>query len=303
MWIINGMIFNIQRYSIDDGPGIRSTVFMKGCPLRCLWCSNPESQNPWPEVTHRDSVCNKCGLCVEACETKAISTDDHGVHIGRQLCVRCGKCVEVCVPEALRFIGREMSVDDVFKEIARDADYYQDSGGGVTVSGGELLYQPEFTAALLKRCRETGMHTCIDTSGYGNTAALESILPYTSLVLFDLKHMDQLKHQELTGHSNELIMQNLALIVARGVPMIIRVPVIPGLNDADDEITAMACAVAEITKTAPFNLLPYHRYGMGKYKMLDQEYKLGELAPPTDAKLQRAKEIVESFGINCEIVL
>ena len=303
MSTIKGTIFNIQRYSIDDGPGIRSTVFMKGCPLRCLWCSNPESQKPWPEVTHRDSVCNKCGRCIEVCDTKAISLDGQGVHIDRESCAGCGKCVEVCIPEALRFIGREMSVDEVFDELVRDIDYYRDSGGGVTVSGGELLFQPEFTTALLKRCQDAGMHTCIDTTGYGDTAALERMLPHTSLVLFDIKHMDPVKHKELTGHSNELILQNLKLIVSRGVPVVVRVPVIPGVNDSDQGITAIARAVAGLSKSIPVNLLPYHRFGMGKYKMLDQQYKLGELVPPTSEKLEGAKQIFESLGLHCEIVL
>jgi len=297
------MVFNIQRYSIDDGPGIRTTVFMKGCPLKCLWCSNPESQNPWPELTHRDSVCSRCGRCMEVCDTGAVSVDDRGVHIDRKSCIRCGKCVSVCLPEALRFVGREMSVDVVFEEILRDMDYYRHSGGGITVSGGEALFQPDFTEALLKRCRGAGMHTCIDTSGHGDTSALDKILPYTSLVLFDLKHADSDKHRELTGRGNELILKNLALIADRGVPVIIRVPVIPGCNDADEEIAAIARIVAEMTPSAPVNLMPYHKYGTGKYKMLDLEYKLGELARPTDAKLQRAKQIFKSLGLSCKIVL
>lgn len=297
------MVFNIQRYSIDDGPGIRSTVFLKGCPLKCLWCSNPESQNPGPEVTHRDSVCSRCGRCMEVCDTGAVTVDGRGVHIDRKNCVRCGKCVEVCLPEALRFIGREMSVDEVFEEVARDMDYYRHSGGGVTVSGGEVLSQPDFAEALLKRCRNAGMHTCIDTSGYGDTAALNKILPHASLVLFDLKHADSDKHRELTGRGNELILKNLALVANRGVSVIIRVPVIPGYNDGDDEIAAIASIVTNMTKSAPVNLMPYHGYGTGKYKMLDLEYKLGELARPTDAKLERAKRIIESLGLNCEIVL
>ncbi len=300
---IKGNIFNIQRYSIDDGPGIRSTVFMKGCPLRCSWCSNPESQTPWPEVTHRDSVCKKCSRCVETCELKAISIDALGVYIDRKRCTRCGKCVEVCNNDALRVIGKEVSVEEVFDEIIRDIDYYRDSGGGVTVSGGEVLFQPAFTAALLKRCRDAEIHTCVDTSGYGDTTSLEKILPYTSLVFFDLKHMDPSAHKELTGHSNELIIHNLEFIAAWGTPVVIRVPIIPGLNDSEEEITAIARTVSGITESTKVNLLPYHKFGMGKYKMLDLEYKLGELANPTDEKLQRAKQIIESFGLDCEIVV
>lgn len=303
MSIAKGIIFNIQRYSIDDGPGIRSTVFMKGCPIRCLWCSNPESQNPRPEVTHRDTSCTKCGRCIEVCDTRAISVDDLGVHINRKLCITCGKCVEECSPEALKIMGKEMSVEEVFDVLKKDIDYYQNSGGGITVSGGEVLSQPEFVTALLKRCRDSGIHTCLDTSGYGDTSALESILPYTSLVYFDLKHADPVAHRELTGVSNELIIRNLEFIVANGTPVVIRVPIVPGLNDSDKEITDIAQTVAGITKSSKVNLLPYHRFGMSKYKMLDLEYKLSELAYPTNEKLQRAKEIVESFGLTCEIVV
>jgi pyruvate formate lyase activating enzyme len=299
--IVKGIIFNIQRYSVDDGPGIRSTVFIKGCPLRCLWCSNPESQKPWSEVAHSDSVCNKCGRCKEVCDTKAISVDDDGVHINRKRCTNCGKCVEVCVPGALKVFGNEISVEETFKEIQKDIQYYQTSGGGVTASGGEPLYQADFVAALFKRCQNEGIHTCLDTCGYATTAAVEKVLLYTSLVLFDLKCMDPITHRKLTGCSNKLINRNFELIVASGKPLIIRVPIIPGFNDSDEEITAIARTLVDINCLNQVNLLPYHKFGTGKYKMLDRRYKLGELVPPTDAKLRRAKEIFKSAGINCEI--
>jgi pyruvate formate lyase activating enzyme len=300
---MKGMIFNIQRYSIDDGPGIRSTVFLKGCPLRCLWCSNPESQKYWPEITHRDISCKKCGRCVDVCEVQAISIDEEGVYINRETCTRCGKCVEVCPSETLKVMGREVSVEEVLLEIKRDMEYYRNSGGGVTVSGGEPLFQPEFTAALLKLCREAGIHTCLDTSGYGDASALDEILPYTSLVFFDLKHTDPVIHKELTGQSNERILHNLELIAAKEIPTVIRIPLITGLNDSEEQIAAMARIVVGTAKQMIVNLLPYHRYGMGKYKMLDRPYKLGELERPTEAKLHRAKEIFEFFGISCEIMV
>lgn len=298
---MKGVIFNIQRYSIDDGPGIRSTVFMKGCLLRCLWCSNPESQKPRPEVAHRDSLCNKCGQCKEVCEAQAICVNDKGVHINRKRCIACGKCVEVCSTGALKLFGKEMFVEEVFQEIQKDIQYYQGSGGGITLSGGEPLYQPEFTTALLKLCRDRGIQTCIDTSGYSEVRELEKVLPYTSLVLFDLKHMDPITHQKLTAFSNKPIIRNLELIVSRDVPVIVRVPIIPGLNDSSEELTAIARTVAGINHLSEVNLLPYHKYGIGKYQMLDRRYKLIQLVPPTDMELQKAKEIFESFGIYCEI--
>lgn len=296
-----GMIFNIQRYSTEDGPGIRSTVFTKGCPLSCLWCSNPESQKSWPEIAHRDSLCNQCGRCVEVCDSQAISIVGKKVRINRKRCTRCGKCVDVCIPEALRILGNEMSVDKVFQEIQKDIQYYRSSGGGVTIGGGEPLQQPEFVATLLKQCRDEGIHTCIDTSGYADTEALEKVLPHVSLILYDLKHMDPVIHRKFTGRSNEPIIRNLEIITTKEIPTIIRVPVIPGFNDSDENITAIAHTVLGMKHVSEVNLLPYHKYGLSKYKQLDRRYKLSELEPPTDIKLKRLQEIIESFGLSCRI--
>jgi pyruvate formate lyase activating enzyme len=296
-----GTIFNNQRYSTEDGPGIRSTVFTKGCPLRCFWCSNPESQKSWPEIAHRDSLCNQCGRCIEVCDSQAISIVGKNVRINRKRCTRCGKCVEVCIPEALRILGNEMSVDEVFQEIKKDIQYYRSSGGGVTIGGGEPLQQPEFVATLLKHCRDEGIPTCIDTSGYADTEALEEVLPHVSLILYDLKHMDPIVHQKFTGRSNEPIIRNLELITTREIPTIIRVPVIPGFNDSDENITAIARTVIGMNHLIEVNILPYHKYGLSKYKQLDRRYKLSKLEPPTDMKLKRLQEIFESFGLNCRI--
>lgn len=300
---VKGVVFNIQRYSIDDGPGIRTTVFLKGCPLRCLWCSNPESQMPWPEVTHRDVSCTKCGRCVEECPQKAISVDGSGVHINRETCVRCFKCVSVCTPEALRVSGKEMSVEEVMQEIKKDADYYTNSGGGVTASGGEALMQADFVAELFRQCRSEGIHTCLDTSGYADASAVQKVLPYTDLVYFDMKHVDPAAHKVLTGYSNDLIVKNLKLFVDGGVTVVIRIPVIPGCNDGDDVMTGIAGTVAAISRDVKINLLPYHRYGTGKYKMMDMEYKLEAAEPPAGEKMERLKKIFENFGFTCEIVI
>jgi pyruvate formate lyase activating enzyme len=299
--LTKGTIFNIQRYSIEDGPGIRTTVFVKGCPLRCLWCSNPESQKQWPEVEHRDFLCNKCGRCIDVCDAQAISIDDKGIHINRKKCTNCAKCVEVCIPEALKLMGEEKSVDEVFQEINKDLQYYRTSGGGVTVSGGEPLSQPEFTAELFKRCREAGIHTCLDTCGYAEVESLAKVLPYTCLVLFDLKHIDPVTHRNFTMHSNKPIIRNLKLIAARGVPFIIRVPLIAGFNDSDEALTTIARTIVSTNGAKEINLLPYHKFGMGKYKQLDRRYKLSELERLTDTEMQRVKEIFDVFGLNCQI--
>ncbi|BAF60602.1 pyruvate-formate lyase-activating enzyme [Pelotomaculum thermopropionicum SI] len=296
-----GMVFNIQRYSIDDGPGIRTTVFLKGCPLRCRWCSNPESQDPKPEIMYRATSCKFCKNCIKACKKEAIIAEEKGVLIDRNLCIRCGKCEEVCLYKAIELMGKRVSVDEVMNVIKKDIHFYQDSGGGVTISGGEALFQPNFTEALLKECHELGIHTCLDTSGYGSTSDLKRILEYTDLVYYDIKLVDPFAHKEYTGQSNELILHNLKVVVDSGKQLVIRIPVIPGINDSSEEITAIAEKVISLTKTAKVHLLPYHRYGMGKYKALDREYKMGDVDRPSDELLERVKKIFESFYLECEI--
>ena len=298
---ITGIVFNIQRYSIDDGPGVRTTVFMKGCPLTCPWCSNPESQCGLPEVTYRYTSCKRCGTCVGVCPVGAVTLSDDGVHIDRKKCTVCGECVKNCVPEALQISGKNMTLDEVWKVVKKDADYYEASGGGVTASGGEILAQADFVAALFKRCREAGFHTCADTSGFGDPAALLKILEYSDLVYYDLKHMDPDAHRKYMGHSNELILKNLELAVENGVPVVIRVPLIPGFNNSDENLRALGAKVAEITKNSVVNFLPYHRYGANKYRMLDMTYQLENVPEPTREELDRVKEIIESYGLKCEI--
>jgi pyruvate formate lyase activating enzyme len=298
---IQGIVFNIQRYSIDDGPGVRTTVFMKGCPLSCLWCSNPESQNPAPEVTYRYTSCKRCGTCVKVCPAGAITLDDDGVHIDRKACTRCEECIKNCVPKALSMSGKSMTVDEVFKIVKKDADYYDASGGGVTASGGEILGQADFVAELFRRSREAGFHTCADTSGFGDPEAMEKILEHSSLVYFDLKHLDPAEHQKYTGVSNDLILRNLQLVVKKGVPVVIRVPLIPGYNNSDENLKALAKTVSEIAKNATVNILPYHRYGANKYRMIDLTYQLDDVKELTEEELAHAKDIIESYGLKCDI--
>ena len=299
-----GIVFNIQRYSIQDGPGIRTTVFVKGCPLHCLWCSNPESQDSQPEIAHRDSLCTKCGLCVDVCSPGAISLGDKGVIINRSLCTSCGECLKVCLPGSLKVFGEEMSAADVFEQVKKDDEFYRNSGGGVTVSGGESLSQPHFVSALFRLCKAAGIHTCIETSGCAGAGALTEVLEYTSLVLFDIKLSDSVGYQKYTNNPNEIMLHNLELIVKKGVPLIIRVPLIPGINDSEEELRKIArIAVDYLPQPGKVELLPYHRFGMGKYQMLDREYQLTELITQKDMEIQKDKQLFESFGLECEIVL
>lgn len=296
------VVFNIQRFSVQDGPGIRTTVFLKGCPLRCLWCSNPESQNAFPEVVHRDSLCNGCGKCVEVCEARAISLAAAGVSINRKKCTGCAQCIDVCVPKALHLYGKEMTVDEVFDEVLRDKPFYENSEGGVTVSGGEPLSQADFVAGLLERCQRARIHTCIETCGYADSRDWESVLPHTDLVLFDLKLMDAAAHRKVTGTSNEKVLNSLKRVTAAGVPVIVRIPVIPGINDSEDNLRAIARHVRSLDGVQEVHLLPYHRYGEGKYQSLDREYQLGSLIPPDDARLEELANLFKDMNVSARIV-
>lgn len=297
-----GVIFNIQRFSVQDGSGIRTTVFVKGCPLQCPWCSNPESQNTFAEVAHIDDLCNNCGRCVDVCERQAISLAEvKGVKIDRQRCDNCGKCVKACTQNALKLFGREIPVEDVISEIERDALYYRNSGGGVTISGGEPLSQPGFVSAIFKRCRELGIQTTLDTSGYGTKAALDMVLEYTDAVLFDLKIMNPRSHKSIIKVPNQTILRNMKRVVEKDIPLIVRIPLIPAITATEDNIAAIARFVKDIDPGLPVNILPYHRFGVNKYKMLDREYGLNEPSLQ-DEQLRSILKHFLSHGLACEIV-
>lgn len=292
-----GRVFSIQRYSLQDGPGIRTTVFLKGCPLRCTWCSNPESQSPHAELMVRRQKCEGCGECVEACPRGAIELREDGVHVDRLICDLCLKCVEACTTGALECRGQEITVREALEECCRDEPFYRNSGGGVTVSGGEPLYQPEFTRELSRECRRSGLNTALDTCGYAPWEVLEEILAYTDLVLFDLKHLDPEMHRRGTGADNGLILENLRKTAeSRHARVWIRIPLIPGYNDSEEHARAVASALAKMP-VEKVSLLSYHEWGKPKYGFLGRDYPLEGAASEDQERLERIERILRSEGL------
>lgn len=295
-----GLVFDIQRFSVHDGPGIRTIVFLKGCPLRCRWCSNPESQHKDQQIMYLSQNCLHCGRCVEACPTKALSFQP-GFRIDASQCDMCGKCVDVCFSQALHMAGRFRSVEDVIEELKKDQIHYRRSGGGITLSGGEPLFQHEFAKELLQACKARGWHTAIETTGFTSDSVLEKVLPWLDLILLDIKHMNSEKHKHYTGQSNEIIHHHAKFMSRFGIPMIIRVPVIPGFNDQPSEIREIAAFAASIRGVKELHLLPYHRLGENKYDYLQREYPLKGVGPQEKEEIITLRQVVEAEGLVCKI--
>ena len=286
-------IINITRFCTDDGPGIRTTVFLKGCPLQCAWCHNPESQNAYPEILWDQKVCTHCGLCVTACPNRA-----HNLRAGQHTfdshaCLHCGRCTQSCPNGALELVGKRLSAQEVFEEVQKDAVFYHASGGGVTISGGEPLIHPNFTAALLKLCKDAGIHTAIETSGFAPKASWEQILPYCDLVLFDVKETSESKHKAYTGVSSEIIRKNLSHIGERGIPILLRAPIIPGFNDREEHLLALKKLKSSLQNCKGLQIMPYHSMGAYKYEKLQRQYLCKDFLEPDTEAIAKWRKITE----------
>lgn len=295
-------MFDIEHCAIYDGPGIRTLVFLKGCPLRCLWCANPESQRRAPELMFNEKDCTSCERCISACPEHALSSSgDEVLSINWTACTDCGLCCQVCPPQALRMAGKDMTVDEVVEEVEKDRPFYRRSGGGVTLGGGEPTAQPAFATAVLSELRRRFVHTAIETCGHTQPDTMLRVVAHCDVVHFDLKAVDCETHVALTGVRNDLILHNLELVAER-TAVVVRMPVVPACNDRDSDIRRMAKFVAGLGPNVQrIELLPYHNFGETKYRRLGRSYPLLDTVRPDHERLLHLQNIVESYGIRTAI--
>jgi len=296
-----GIVFDIQKFSLHDGPGIRTTVFFKGCPLNCWWCHNPESQAVGLEIMFNAKRCIRCGACEAACTHGAISRNGNLMSTDEEKCTLCGACVESCYAEAREAVGQKMTVAQVMAKIERDVVFYDESGGGATFSGGEPLMQPDFLLALLQACKEREIHTALDTCGFASWETLDRVRGLVDLFLYDLKLMDGTKHREFTGVPNDPILDNLQRLSAQGHNVILRLPIIPGLNDDEENIRQTGEFATALPGLSGVDILPYHHTATHKYKRLMRDYELSETRPPSNARMAEIAQILGGFGLEVRI--
>lgn len=304
-----GTVTDIQRFSLHDGPGIRTTVFLKGCSLRCFWCHNPECMNQAPEIQVFPERCIGCGACIDACESGALAFRDRALDYRRDRCVACGRCVRVCCARARVLVGVRMTAAEVACELLQDLPFYERSGGGATISGGEPVGQPDFCLAILEQLNDEGVHTALETAGNYPWEALAGLLRATDLVMMDIKHMSAAKHCQMTGVTNERILDNARRLAQTDKPVVFRTPIVPTVNDTPNEIGEIATFVRELltlrrrrgqaieNADISLELLPYHPLATDKYRGLSLDYRGADLSAPSKQKMSELTELVKACGI------
>lgn len=298
---MTGTVFNIMRFAVNDGPGIRTTVFLKGCPLSCAWCHNPEGLHATREVAYRQERCAHCGACVDACPEHALTDAPQGVQRADDLCVACGTCAGACVTGAREEMGREMTVEALLAEVLKDRIFYDESGGGVTFSGGEPLMQHAFLTEALAACRKAGLRTAVETTGFAATEKVRALIPLTDLFLYDVKFIDTERHSRFTGVPNARIIENLRVLAGTKAAVIVRVPLVPGVNDDEENIRGIATLVADLGVIPSIHLLPFHPGASGKYRALGMPYAMDGVRSPAAEHVKSLASLITAHGVTVHI--